>query len=277
MLGSLLAFGLPPGGSSYDPGTSNLSVWLRGDGVTGTGATLSWAGRASSGTSSGTTFLHTGTYDDEVISSSTQLDAKATVEWPVAGSYPQLVCSEAFRTGLLGQGDDAGASYTVGAVIQPLASNANGLSGGDTTASNAALLQDTGSYGRIASIHSDAKIGVYHYDGVGAVGEGIPPVAWPGGFGAWGLLWIVFDYVSGTTGTLRMRINGSDVATETLRVLRGSTGLDGTTTSGASGGGAHAAAFRLAELLVYPGQAFTGLQLATKETYFAARYPSLGL
>ena len=280
MLGSLVAFGLPPGGGGptiYDPGTSNLSVWLRGEGVTGTGATLSWAGELSTGISAGSTFDHTATYGDEVIASGTTLDTRATVEWPTAGSYPQLVCAEAFRTGLLGSGDNVGASYTIGAVLQPLASNANGLSGGDTTANNASLLQDTGSYGRLATIHSDAKIGVYHYDGVGAVGEGIPPVAWPGGFGAWGMLWIVFDYVSGTTGTLRMRINGTDVATETLRVLRGAVGLDGTTTSGASGGGTYAAAYRLAELLVYPGQAFTGSQLASKETYFADRYPSLGL
>lgn len=281
MLGaSLVAFGKGFGGAPppvYDPATANLSVWQRGDGVSGSGATLSWAGRASAGSSASSTFVHSATYDNEVIASGTTLDSKPTVEWPVAGNYPLLDCSRAPRTALLGQGDNTGASYTVAAVIQPLASNTNNLTSTKTNDMNPALLQDTGGYVRIGTIHSTAKIGVYHLDGVSSVSEGIPPVAWPGGFGAWGLLWITFAYTSGTTGTISVRINGVDQLSQSLRVLRGAIGADGTTVSGAGGGGAYDGAYRLAELLVYPGQSFSSAQLATMESYFRARYPSLGL
>lgn len=166
----------------------------------------------------------------------------------------------------------------MGAVVQLLASNVNGLTSGKTSMANPALLADAGSYVRIGTMHSTAAIGVCHLDGVsGPTTEGITPVAWPGGFGAWGLLWIVFDYVSGTTGTLSVRINGVDVASETLRVSRGSLGVDTAAAMGATGGGTNVAAFRLAEFMVYPGQAFNSAALAAKETYFAARYPSLGV
>lgn len=101
MLGSLVAFGLGAGGGAppiYDPSASNLSVWLRGDEVLGTGATLDWSGRLSTGTSAGNGFVHSPGYLDEVIASATTLDGQPTVEWPVAATSSGRARARAPRT-----------------------------------------------------------------------------------------------------------------------------------------------------------------------------------
>lgn len=278
----LRGLGLQRPGSTpvFAPSGDNLSAWLIGDEVTGTGATLAWPGLSSAGNSGFEVFDHDSGYDDEVIQPGTALDSKVTVEWPTSGTYPLLRSTTKTRTGFLGGGNNTGASYTIAAVVNPLASNQNGLTSGKVNANNPALFADSSSYARIGAIQNAsgvAKVGVYHFDGVGATGDGCTPVTWPGGFGAWGLLWIVFTYVSGTTGTLAIRINATDLLSTTVPVLRGTTAADSDTVIGATGGGANAAAFRLAEMMVWPGQAFNSSQLAAKESYFRARYPSLGI
>lgn len=277
------SLGLGRVGSSapFNLAGENLSLWIRGDDATGTTSTLSWPGRSSAGVSSfAAPFDHDSGFGNQVVRPGTALDSQVTVEWPSAASFPRLQSTTRTRIDFLGQGNNVGASYTLAAVVQPLSSNANGLASGKVNDANPALLADLSSYARIGAIQSAsgvAKVGVYHFDGPGAVGDGCAPVTWPGGFGAWGLLWVSFAYVSGSSGTVAIRINASDMLSQSIPVMRGTTASDGNTISGATGGGTYAAGFRLAEMAVWPGVALSSSQISARESYFRARYPSLGI
>jgi hypothetical protein len=263
------------GAPAHDPATDNLSVWLRSDSVSGTGATLAWASKASAGSSgSAAAYNHNTGYGDTVTQPSTALDGHDSVLW--GAPYPLLESVDHVR-GLLGAGDSTPASYTVAYVVQPVSSNTYGLDGGGkVAATNPTIFGDP--YGYLThAIMSDAgtcKVGVHHQNEDAATDGGTTPATWPGGFGAWGLMWV--SYTSG--GNVRIRINGVDLVDEAIVTNQGPTGTDQVVYMGTLGGGGYVAEFRLVELMIFPGQALTGAALTTREAgYFATRYPSLGL
>lgn len=261
--------------ASHDPATDNLSLWLRTDSVTGTASTLSWASKASAGTSGGASACNHNTgYGDTVEQPSTSLDGFASVLW--TGAYPLLESTDKVRA-LLGAGDSTPASYTVAYVIQPLASNTYGLDGGGKVAStNPTIWGDP--YGYLThAIMSDGgtcKVGVHHQNEDAVTDGGTTPATWPGGFGAWGLMWV--SYTSG--GNVRVRINGTNLTDESIVANQGPTGTDQIIYMGTLGGGGYVPEFRMVEMMIFPGQALTGGDLTTREQgYFKTRYPSLGL
>jgi hypothetical protein len=271
--GTALPAPAPP---AHDPATDNLSLWLRSpDSVAGTLGTLSWSSKASAGTSgAAAAFNHNLGYGDLVSQPSTALDGFTSVLWP--GANPLLESIDKVRA-LLGAGDSVAASYTAMYVIQPLASNTYGLTGGGKTAmTNPTVFGDPAGHVTHA-IMSDAgtcKVGVHHYNEDLATGDGTTPVAWPGGFGAWGLL--VITYTSG--GNVKIRINGVDLVNESVPANKGPSAADAIAYMGTLGGGAYVPSFRLAEVMLFPGQALSGAQVALREQgYFKTRYPSLGL
>lgn len=261
--------------AAHNPATDNLSLWLRTDSVTGTTSTLSWASRASAGTSgSAAPMVHDTGYGDTVEQPSTSLDGYASVLW--TGAYPALNTVDLTRT-LLGAGDSTPASYTAAYVMQPVASNQYVLDGGGKVdVGNPCVFADL--YGNLAHvIMSDGgtcKVGVHHYNEDAVTAGGSTPATWPGGFGAWGLMWV--SYTSG--GNVRVRINGTNLTDETIVTNQGPTGTDAAGWMGSLGGGAAVPEFRLVEMMLFPGQALTGSDLTTREQgYFKTRYPSLGL
>ena len=261
--------------ATHDPATDNLSLWLRSDSVTGTTSTLSWASKASAGSSgSAAPMDHSPGYDDLVAQPSTALDGYDSVLW--SGLYPLLLSTDPMRA-MLGAGDSTPASYTVAYVVQPLASNSYALDGGGKTDwGNPGFLAaaDAAPSHAIMSDGGTAKFGVHHYNADTVTSDGTTPVTWPGGFGAWGLLWV--SYTSG--GNIRIRINGSDLLDAAIATSQGPSAGDYPAYMGSLGGGAYVAEFRLVEVQVFPGQALTGAALTTREAgYFATRYPSLGL
>ena len=259
----------------HDPATDNLSLWLRTDSVSGTGATLAWASKASAGSSGGAAAMNHNTgYGDTVEQPSTTLDGHASVLW--AGANPLLESVDLVR-GLLGGGDSVGASYTAAYVIQPLASNTFGLTGGGKTGmTNPTVFGDPAGHVTHA-IMSDAatcKFGVHHYDEDLASGDGTTPVVWPGGFTAWGLAWVIHT----TGGTTKVRIQKADLSTDTIPSPKGPSAGDAIAYMGALGGGAYVPSFRLTELMLWPGQALSPAQIVAREQgYFKTRYPTLGL
>jgi hypothetical protein len=177
---------------------------------------------------------------------------------------------------LLGAGDSTPASYTAAYVMRPLTSNAYTLSGGKVDWGNPGVFASAG--GNLTHvIMSDAgtcKVGVHHRNEDTATGGGSSPATWPGGFGAWGLMWV--SYTSG--GNVRVRINGTNLTDDTIVTNQGPTWSDAITHMGTMGGGAFVATFELVELMIFPGQALSAGQMATREAgYFDPRYPSLGL
>lgn len=264
-----------PSAASHDPATDNLSLWLRTDSVTGTGATLSWASKASAGTSgSAAPMVHDTAYGDTVEQPSTSLDGYASVLW--TGAYPLLTTTDLTRA-LLGAGNSTPASYTAAYVIQPVSSNTYAVDGGGKVdVGNPTLFGDQ--FGAFAhAIMSDAgtcKVGVHHANEDAVTAGGTTPYAWPGGFGAWGLM--VVSYTSG--GNVLIRINGSSVVNEAIVANQGPTGTDSVAWSGSTGGGANVPSFRMVEMMLFPGQALSAGQIATREQgYFKTRYPTLGL
>lgn len=262
--------------AAHNPATDNLSLWLRTDSVTGTTSTLSWASKASAGSSgSAGPFDHETSYGDTVEQPSTSLDGYASVLW--TGTYPLLTSANYLRTALLGAGDSTAASYTAAYVVQPLASNTYSVDGGGKTdTGNPTLVGNY--YGEFAhAIMSDggtAKFGLYHYNQDTSTGGGTTPATWPGGFGAWGLVWV--SYTSG--GNARVRINGVDLVDESIVPFKGPTATDYVAYSGSMSGGSAVPEFRMVEAMIWPGQALTGTDLTTREQgYFKTRYPSLGL
>lgn len=261
---------------THDPATDNLSLWLRSpDSVAGTAGTLLWSSKASAG-SSGTAsdYVHNLGYGDSVEQPSAALDGFTSVLW--TGANPLLDSIDKVRA-LLGAGDSVAASYTVMYVIQPLASNTYGLNGyGRTDLTNPTIWGDPAGYVTHA-IMSDAgicKIGVHHLNEDLMSGDGTTPVVWPGGFGTWRLL--VIRYTSG--GNVNIRINGSSLVDETVPANKGPSATDAVSYMGSLGSGAYVPSFRLAELMIYPGQALSDEQISARELgYFKARYPSLGL
>lgn len=259
----------------HDPATDNLSLWLRTDSVSGTGATLAWASKASAGSSgSAAAMNHNTGYGDTVEQPSTALDGHDSVLW--TGAYPLLESTDLVRT-LMGAGDSAPASYTVAYVVQLLASNTFAVDGGGKVdVGNPTLFGDP--YGQMQhAVMSDggvAKVGVHHYNEDTATGGGTTPATLPGGFGAWNLLWV--SYTSG--GNVRIRANGSSLVDESIVPNQGPTGTDAIIYMGSLGGGSQVAEFRLVELMVFPGQALSTPDMVTREQgYFKTRYPTLGL
>lgn len=271
---NMLLATMPLGVAAHDPATDNLSLWLRTDSVTGSGATLSWASKASAGTSgSAAPMVHDTGYGDTVTQPSTALDGFASVIW--TGAYPLLTSTDLVRA-LLGAGNSAPASYTVAYVVQPRASNQYILGGGKVDAGNPTLLGNAS--GTLShAIMSDAgtcKFGVYHVNADAVTSGGTTPFAWPGNFGAWGLVWV--SYTSG--GNVRVRVNGTNYVDESIVAFQGPTAGDTAAWMGSQSGGASVPDFRMVEMMIFPGQALTGAALTTREAgYFATRYPSLGL
>ena len=265
--------------AAHDPATDNLSLWIRSDSVTGTLATLSAASKASAGSSgSAAPMDHDLSYGDLVEHPSTALDGHNSVLW--VGIYPRLL-STAKVHALLGIGDSAPASYTVAYVVQPLASNRYGLDGGgQVAATNPTIFGDP--YGYLTHAIMDdggtCKIGVHHQNEDAIYPDpaegGTTPAAWPGGFGAWGLMWV--SYTSG--GNVRIRVNGTDLVNEAIVMHQGPSAGDQVAVMGTLGFGGYVAEFRLVEMMIFPGQALTGASLTTREQgYFKTRYPALGL
>ncbi|MBL0197644.1 MAG: hypothetical protein IPQ09_26190 [Myxococcales bacterium] len=261
--------------ASHDPATDNLSLWLRSDTLSGTGATFAWSSKASAGTSgAAATFNHSTGYGDLVEQPSTSLDGHASALW--TGASPMIESADLTRS-LLGAGDSVGASYTAAYVVQPLASNTYGLTGGGKTDGTNPTIFGSPTSVVVHAIMSDAgtcKVGVHHYDEDLASGDGTTPVVWPGGFGAWGLMWVV--YTNG--GNAKVRVQEADLANELIPAAKGPAAYDYVAYFGTLGGGAYVPSFRLVEMMIYPGQALSGAQMITREQgYFKTRYPSLGL
>lgn len=273
---NMLLATMPLGGGAapaWDPATDNLSLWLRTDSVTGTASTLSWASKASAGTSGAASALnHSTGYGDTVVQPSTALNGHSSVLW--GGAYPLLEGIDGVRA-LLGAGDSTPASYTAAYVMRPLTSNAYTLSGGKVDWGNPGVFASAG--GNLTHAIMDdggtCKVGVRHYNDDTATSGGTSPAVWPGGFGAWGLMWV--SYTSG--GNIRIRINGTDYIDDPIESNQGPTWSDAITHMGTMGGGASVATFELVELMIFPGQALAGAALTLREQgYFKTRY-SLGL
>lgn len=263
------------GVAPHDPATDSLSLWLRADGVSGTLSTLTWPSKASAGTSgSAAAFNHNTGYGDTVEQPSTTLDGHNSVLW--TGAYPLLESIDHMRA-TLGGGDSTPTSYTVAYVVQPVASNTYGLDGGGkVAATNPTIIGDP--YGYLThAIMSDGgtcKVGVHHQNEDAVTDGGTTPAVWPGGFGAWGLMWV--SYTSG--GNVRIRVNGTNLVDESIVTHQGPSAGDQIMYMGTLGGGGYVAEFRLVELMIFPGQALVGTDLTTREQgYFKTRYPSLGL
>lgn len=276
----------------FDPATDNLSLWLRSDDAVngaGTYPNFRWPGRAAASSSapSGASstakgFVPRPGYADSVFRQSTvQLDSQDTVEWPTAAPYPAV-----YDEDNLGRVDYFGpyvahpsapatfdtSSYTIGLALQPLASNTNGQSGGNVTYANAAIIGGMSEYLSVLLLDDGgtAKFGITHYDAVASALRPSPVFTWPGGFGAWGLLWISYE---ATTETLIVRVNGTTLYSGTLARTRQAS-FPGRVIIGCSDGGTNKAKFRLAECM-FANQSRPALDLQTRETYFHARYPSL--
>lgn len=270
-----LGFGLQrPAAVVHDPAADTLSLWLRSDDeLTGDLTTLAWGSRASAGASGAAAFLHGGS--DEVTQPGTAFDGLASVHF--AGTAPRLDGAEQVHTTLLGGGDDVAASYTAAYVIQPLTAAAHAVDGGGLyTASNPTIMTDgAGNVGHvISSDGGTAKFGAFHYEsGVGY--GGTSPVVWPGGFGTWGLLW--FAWTAASTIKMRAKTVGNAAVESTqsitqLKMPAASAGL------GFLGAIMYGMTARLAEVMLWPGQALSPAQIASREQgYFKTRYPSLGL
>lgn len=275
---NMLLATMPLGGGAapaWDPATDNLSLWLRTDSVTGTASTLSWASKASAGTSGAAAALNHNTgYGDTVLQPSTAINGHSSVLWDAP--YPLLESVDKVRA-LLGAGDSTPASYTVAYVIRPLTSGTYGLDGGGkVSAANPTVWGDPYGYLNHAIMDDDdtCKVGVHHQNEDAVTDGGTTPATWPGGFGAWGLMWV--SYTSG--GNVRIRINGVDLVDETIVTNQGPAVTDQISYMGTLGGGAYVATFELVELMIFPGQALAGAALTLREQgYFKTRYPSLGL
>lgn len=263
----------PP--ASHDPATDNMSLWLRTDSVSGTGATLAWASKASAGASgSAAAFNHNTGYGDTVEQPSTALNGYASVYW--AGAYPVLESTDTTRA-KLGAGDSTPASYTAAYVMQPLASSGYALDGGGKVDVGNPGVFGAADSGLVHAIMSDAgtcKVGVHHTNEDAVTAGGTTPATWPGGFGAWGLMWV--SYTSG--GNVRIRINGVDLVNEAIVANQGPAGTDQIIYMGTLGGGAYVPEMRVVEVMIFPGQALDAAAMAAREDgYFATRYPLLGL
>lgn len=260
--------------ASHDPATDTLSVWLRSSELTGTGLTLDWPGKASAGTSATNGFATDATGD--VSQPSTSLDSNASVLW--SGAAPRLVSSALTRTTILGGGDSVGASYTVAYVLQPVSASAQFVDGGGLyTTTNAEIFGDRSGGWLRHIVSSDAgtcKVGAYHYeDGLGY--GGTTPMTWPGGFGTWGLLWMVYTLSS----TLKIRIKTvGNVAAETTHAIPVPLGSAASDIAAEIGEPTLIHGMRMVEMMAFPGQALSAGQISTREQgYFKARYPTLGL
>ena len=268
---------MPLAAAPHDPATDTLSLWLRGDDeLTGDLTTLAWGSRASAGASGSASFLHAGS--NEVTQPGTAFDGFTTVYF--AGATPRLDGAEYVHTTLLGGGDDVAASYTAAYVIQPLSAAAHTVDGGGLYVpgfgGNPTILVDAGDVvGHIISSDGGtAKFGAYHYES--GVGYGATaPVVWPGGFGTWGLLWFVWTVAS----TMKMRVktvgSGAVESTQAIAQVKMPAAGAGLGFLGAIVLGITA---RVAEIMIWPGQALSGAQITAREQgYFKTRYPTLGL
>lgn len=267
--------------STHDPAGDSLSVWLRSSEFSGSGITFDWPGKASAGTSAANGFGHA--VANEVESPSTTFDGYASAYWHNTAGQPQLdttASGKMLRADLLGQGDATSASYTACYVVQPVSSNRYDVSSGQTGLGNPGFLGEQAEY-FLHAMMSDAgtcKVGVSHYDSVGATTGGTAPLVWPGGFGTWGLLW--FSYTDGGTIYTRLKTVGNAVvtATETIAIPRIPAAWATQAEIGSMGGGGDVGELRMVEMMVWAGQALSAAQIATREQgYFKARYPTLGL
>ena len=261
------------------PASDALSSWLRPELLSGTGATLLWPGETSAGTSAAQDFAHCTV--DEVEQPSTALDGIVSAYWHTTAGMPQLDTSASgkiLRTDFLGQGDEIGASYTCAYVIQPLSSTRFNVPLGLTGLSNPSVLGENGAYLSHA-LMDDAgtcKVGVGHYDWTLAANTGSVPLVWPGGFGVWGLMWVV--YTLGTS-TVKVRIktagNAAIEQSDVVAIPRIPTAFQSRAIIGSTGGGV--LEMRMCEMMTWAGQALSPAEIATREAYFKSRYPSLGL
>ncbi|MBL0198588.1 MAG: hypothetical protein IPQ09_31090 [Myxococcales bacterium] len=126
---------------------------------------------------------------------------------------------------LLGAGDSTAASYTAAYVVQPISANVFGVDGGGkTTGLNSTIWGDA--EGKLVHAFMDdggtCKFGVHHTNADASTEGGTTPVVWPGGWGAWGLVWM--SYTNG--GNVRVRINGSNVSDETSAPTKAPSPLD---------------------------------------------------
>lgn len=265
---------------SFNPSTDTLSLWLRSPDaeLTGDLTTLAWGSRASAGASGSASVGHYGT--DAVTQPGTSFNGFSTVHFPSTDA--QLSSAQNAHTTLLGCGDDVGANYTVAYVVQPLSSGAHVVDGGGLyTYANAMLLGDFGGYmGHVLSSDGGtAKIGALHWDSaLGIAGSyGTTPFTWPGGFGKWGLVWFIYT-LSGTSMKMRVKTAGAAVSesTQTLNALKfAAASASVAILNGGTGAGL---TMRIAEVMIWPGQALTGAQITAREQgYFRSRYPTLGL
>lgn len=264
--------------AAHDPATDNLSLWLRTDSVTGTTSTLSWASKASAGSSgSAAPFIHS--YTDLVTQPATAFDGFSSVSFQGDPTPAILVTTDLTRTTLLGGGDFVTASYTVAYVVRPVSAGQHNVDGGGLyTSSNAGLFGDPSSY--IEHILSNdggvCKFGASHFqDGVGY--GGTAPVAWPGNFGTWGLLWMVYT----ASSTLKMRVktvgNAAVESTQAIVEIMGYAIYDYPAAIG-SVNFSDINDTNMVEIMIWPGQALSPAQITTREQgYFKTRYPSLGL
>lgn len=267
----------------YDPAVDNLSLWLRSENLSGTGATLAWAGKASAGSSAANGFGHA--VSDEVVLAAGFIDGYDAAYWQNTAGQPRLdsvASGKLLRSDILGQGDSVGASYTACYVGTPVSSNRYDLTGGTQTGlGNPAFLGEQAEFfsHAIMSDGGACKVGVSHYDATLAVTGGTTPMVWAGGFGVLGLMWVSYDLGAGTV-TVRVKTAGNAGAslTESIPIPRIPVGWHAEAQIGSIGGGGDIGELYLAEAQVRPGVALSGAQMAAIEQgYFKARYPSLGL
>lgn len=260
----------------FDLATDNLSMWLRSEGITGDLTTLVWNGTASAGTSATHALDHYPGFGDEVTVEPLAIDGKTAVVFPGAGLSPRLTSVYPVRDDILGALDYAGHSYTLAIVLSPESSSAGSAPGGFVDNQNPSIFDGEGQ-GYFAlpllDVGGDPKVGVYHLD-ANTVAGGTPPVSWAPGWGSFGLLWVRYDHL---TQTVRLRINGSNVHTGSLVLSLGASGAGGAAGAGTAGGGTFTLGLRIAELAAWPAQSLSDPQVIERETYFASRFPSLGL
>ena len=260
----------------FNLATDNLSMWLRSESITGDLTTLVWNGTASAGTSGSHSLTHDAVYGDQVTVAAAVLDGKSAVVYPGAAAYPRLTSSYSVRDDVLGAVEYEGHSYTLAIVLAPDSSSTGSAPGGFVDNQNPSIFDGEGAgYFSIPllDIGGAPKVGVYHLD-VDTVPGGTPPIAWSPGWGGFGLLWVRYDHL---TQTVRVRVNGVDVYTGSLVLSKGAGGAGGVAGGGTTGAGSFPLGLRVVELVAWPSQSLSGPEVTERETYFASRFPSLGL
>lgn len=283
----------------WDPSTADhTSLWLVADDAVngaesgGTYPSLTAAARNVSGTcdaSSGSSSTakvftqHSGHGNTVKRTAAPAIDGHYALRFD---AYGALSCGLS-RLGLFGPfvssgaggGDDVNSvDYSYAMVIKPVASNSDGVSNdiggvvqnasimGSADAGKSGMLSLTlardgsPSLARIEAVHYNAYVGMAHGDlDLGA-------------FGAWHLLEV--SYVTATE-TMLIRLDGVTTTLSVGKVRSYLADPMGTLILGNWSAGLHCQ-FELAEC-IFRNRAVSEMQMIEHETYFANRYPSLGL